>query len=174
MSRLLKVVDQRVRLPVQLSHPFQKVHVRNVAVAHDPLVRIHVRWIDALFLRVVVDILKPVPSDASRVLQQSQREILIIKPAVLLCLDDPFMGTGLGDDENIDWTTVSVSLPTAGTYTLGFEISDYDPVFGSFESILGVDNVSVVPLPSALVLGSLGLGVAGSLVGRFQRRRTRQ
>jgi hypothetical protein len=86
-----------------------------------------------------------------------------------MTINDPFMGTGLGDDENIDWTTVSVALPSAGTYTLGFEINDS---IGVFESILGVDDVSVVPLPSALVLGSLGLGVAGSLVGKFQRRRT--
>ncbi len=86
-------------------------------------------------------------------------------------INDPVSGTGLGDDENIGWTAVSVALPSAGQYTLGFKI--FDPS-GMFESILGVDDVSVVPLPSALVLGSLGLGVAGSLVGRFQRRRTRQ
>ncbi len=85
-----------------------------------------------------------------------------------MTINDPFAGTGLGDDENIDWTSVSVTLPSAGTYTLGFEINDS---IGAFESILGVDDVSVVPLPSALVLGSLGLGVAGSLVGKFQRRR---
>ncbi len=81
-------------------------------------------------------------------------------------------GIYLADDQNIGWTTISYGLPVAGTYTLQFRTVDGPGCFS--ESILGVDNVSVVPLPSALVLGSLGLGVAGSLVGRFQRRRTRQ
>lgn len=85
-----------------------------------------------------------------------------------MTINDPSMGTGLGSDENIDWTTVSVVLPTAGTYTLGFEISDPS---GSFESILGVDNAAVVPLPPALLLGGLGLGFAGGLLGRFRRSR---
>ncbi len=74
-----------------------------------------------------------------------------------MTINDPSMGTELGDDVNIDWTSVSITLPTAGTYTLGFEIQD--PSF-AFESILGVDNVSVVPLPSALLLSSIGLGYA--------------
>jgi hypothetical protein len=58
-----------------------------------------------------------------------------------MTINDPFAGTGLGDDQNIDWTTMSVNLPSAGTYTLGFEIMDS---IGAFESILGVDNVRVV------------------------------
>ncbi|MCP4263377.1 MAG: hypothetical protein GY774_38605 [Planctomycetes bacterium] len=71
-----------------------------------------------------------------------------------MTINDPSMGTELRDDVNIDWTSISVTLPTAGTYTLGFEIQD--PSF-AFESILGVDNVQVVPLPSAFLLGSIGL-----------------
>ena len=90
-------------------------------------------------------------------------------PIFEMTINDPIMGTGLGGDENIDWTTVSVVLPAAGTYTLGFEIND--PA-GAFESILGVDDVRVVPLPSALLLGGLGLSFAGSLIGRLRGRRT--
>jgi hypothetical protein len=78
----------------------------------------------------------------------------------------------LDDFANIDWNTVSAILPTPTTndytYTLEFTITDFD---GKFESILGVDNVSVVPLPPALLLGGLGLGFAGSLLSRFRRNR---
>ena len=82
-----------------------------------------------------------------------------------MTINDPFAGTGLGDDENIDWTTMSVWLPSAGTYTLGFEINDS---IGVFESILGVDNVQVVPVPGAVLLGAIGLGFAN---WRMRRRR---
>lgn len=82
-------------------------------------------------------------------------------------------GCELGDDENIDWTPVLVPLHEAGDYTLGFKITDIDGGTGyGFESILGVDNVNVVPLPPALLLGGLGLGFAGGLLGRFHGRRT--
>ena len=87
-------------------------------------------------------------------------------PIFDMTINDPFMSTGLGDDENIDWTTVSVGLPTAGTYTLGFEINDS---IGVFESILGVDDVQVVPVPGAFLLGAIGLGFAN---WRLRRRRT--
>ena len=82
-----------------------------------------------------------------------------------MTINDPFAGTGLGDDQNIDWTTLSVNLPSAGTYTLGFEIMDS---IGAFESILGVDNVQVVPVPGAVLLGAIGLGFAN---WRLRRRR---
>ena len=76
-----------------------------------------------------------------------------------MTINDPFAGTGLGDDQNIDWTTVSVWLPSAGTYTLGFEIQDS---IGAFESILGVDDVSVVPTPGAFLLGAIGCPSSGA------------
>jgi len=74
-------------------------------------------------------------------------------------INDPGAGTGLADDENIDWTHITVPLASAGTYTLEFSI--YDHPFGGFESILGVDDVQVVPVPAAVVLGILGMGMAG-------------
>lgn len=85
-----------------------------------------------------------------------------------MTINDPFSGTGLGDDENIGWTGVSVVLPTAGQYTLGFEISDS---IGVFESLLGVDNVGltrIIPAPSALLLGGIGF----YLVDWLRRRRS--
>jgi len=84
---------------------------------------------------------------------------------VLLEINTP--GHELGDDENVDWTSVSYILPAAGLYTLEFSIEDGP---GVFESILGVDNIqvqAVVPTPGALVLGSVGIGV----LGWFRRRR---
>jgi len=82
-----------------------------------------------------------------------------------MTINDPFAGTGLADDQNIDWTPMSIALPSAGTYTLGFEIMDS---IGVFESILGVDNVRVVPVPGAFLLGAIGLGYANC---RLRKRR---
>jgi hypothetical protein len=42
---------------------------------------------------------------------------------------------------------------------------------GCFESILGVDNVTIVPVPPALLLGGLGFGFAGGLLSRFRGNR---
>jgi hypothetical protein len=81
-----------------------------------------------------------------------------------MTINDPFAGTGLGDDQNIDWTSLSISLPSAGTYTLGFEIQDS---IGVYESILGVDNVQVVPVPAAVLLGVLGMGMAGLKLRKY-------
>lgn len=77
-------------------------------------------------------------------------------PIFDMTINDPFAGTGLVDDENIDWTSVSVALPSAGTYTLGFKIQDS---IGAFESLLGVDNVRVnpIPEPTTMLLFSIGL-----------------
>lgn len=70
----------------------------------------------------------------------------------------------LADDTNIDWTHVSFTLPLSGAYTLEFHVTDTD---GAFESIMGVDNVELIPAPGAAV--TAGLGLAG-LFGRRRRR----
>jgi len=68
------------------------------------------------------------------------------------------LGHELEDDENVGWTTLSCILPADDTYTLLFKVTDYD---GTFESILGVDNVrlGVIPAPAATVLLSIGAGL---------------
>ncbi len=81
-------------------------------------------------------------------------------------------GNELSDFENKDWSHVAFVLPTTGGYSLQFEVADvYDPLaeVPAYESILGVDNVSVVPVPGALLLGALGLGSAGGLLRRLRR-----
>jgi len=83
-----------------------------------------------------------------------------------MSINDPGAGTGLADDQNIDWTTMSVWLPSAGTYTIEFHMNDHP--LGGFESILGVDNMQVVPVPGAFLLGAIGLGFAN---WRLRKRR---
>jgi hypothetical protein len=74
--------------------------------------------------------------------------------------------------------TVAAGIESIVTFDLstvapfgGFYLVHQDPDSG--EKVYFSGDVQVVPLPSAVLLGSLGLGVAGRLVGRFNRRKTR-
>lgn len=69
-------------------------------------------------------------------------------------------GGFLADDENIGWSFVEHVFADAGDYTLSFAVTDAN---GSFESILGVDAVQVVPSPAVV-------GVAGIVLLRRRRR----
>lgn len=70
------------------------------------------------------------------------------------------------------WSSVSLSLATAGLYTVVFEVRN--SLDGIMDSYLGIDNVFLaqaaqgVPEPGAILLGAIGVG----LVGWLRRRRT--
>ncbi len=53
----------------------------------------------------------------------------------------------LDSDENVEWTPIEYTIPSDGSYTLSFRTVDFA---GDFESILGVDNVVLIPEPAAL------------------------
>jgi hypothetical protein len=74
-------------------------------------------------------------------------------------------GTLLNDYENVNWSTVLYTLPETTTYTLEFHIENIG-AFESGESILGIDNFYVTPVPSTIILGSLGLTFSGWILKR--------
>ena len=64
-----------------------------------------------------------------------------------------------------DWTSVTYTFEEPGTYTLWFGIKTGGDSLN--DSRIGIDNVHLVPLPAAALLGVLGLGVAGWRLRRF-------
>lgn len=69
----------------------------------------------------------------------------------------------LESSENIEWNSVSFLIEVADTYTLTFTATDSN---GSFESILGVDNIVLIPTPGAAAI----LALAGACVAGRRRR----
>ncbi len=66
-------------------------------------------------------------------------------------------GGFLADNENIEWTHIEHVFTDPGEHTLRFNVTDAN---GVFESILGIDDVQVVPAPGVIAL--VGFGFAGS------------
>jgi hypothetical protein len=78
----------------------------------------------------------------------------------------PGGGTDPGDFYGTPWTTVSYTFATSGVYTL--LITNMNGLDSNLDSYVGVDNVSVIPAPGAILLGSIGVG----FVSWLRRRRT--
>jgi len=75
-------------------------------------------------------------------------------------------GTLMGDNySNVGWSPQSYTFTTGGTYTLEFGIANQ--LDSDLASYMGVDNVSVVPAPAAVLLGLLGMSVAGLKLRKF-------
>ena len=64
------------------------------------------------------------------------------------------------------WTPVSYTFASPGTYTLWFAIKSGGNSLN--DSYIGIDNVHLVPVPAAVLLGALGLGLAGWRLRRFR------
>lgn len=77
-------------------------------------------------------------------------------------------GHEIPSDTNIGWTMICFTAPAAGMNNLTFRVADAN---GSFESLLGVDFISVVPLPPAVWMGAAGLGLAGIVARRRAMRK---
>ena len=63
------------------------------------------------------------------------------------------------------WKSVSYDITTAGTYTL--LITATNGLDNLYDSYVGVDDVAITPIPGAVLLGMLGLGVAGVKLRKF-------
>ena len=74
-------------------------------------------------------------------------------------------GTLMGANfSNVGWSSQSYTLTTGGAYTLKFGIAkDGDSILDSY---MGID-ATVVPVPSAVLLGMLGLSAAGVKLRKF-------
>jgi len=69
-----------------------------------------------------------------------------------------------GDYSNVGWSSVNYTLEAGGSYTLEFGIKN--EIESEYDSFLGIDAV-VVPVPGAVLLGMLGLSVAGIKLRKF-------
>jgi hypothetical protein len=67
--------------------------------------------------------------------------------------------------DDTSWVPYSYNLSSGGTYTLSFQVANVTD--GAYPSFLGVDAVSVVPVPAGVLLGFLGLTVAGVKLRRY-------
>ncbi len=74
------------------------------------------------------------------------------------------MGTDPGNFYGTPWISVSYDITTAGTYTL--LITNMNAIDSGHDSYVGIDNV-FTPVPAAILLGILGLGVAGIELRKF-------
>ena len=86
-------------------------------------------------------------------------------PAVVTLFSES-IATDPGNHYGTPWTSVSYTFGTSGVYTL--LITNMNGLDSDLDSYVGIDNVNVIPVPGAILLSSIGLGV----VSWLRRRRT--
>jgi hypothetical protein len=120
----------------------------------------------SVLLQAGDEVLVDVAIETDRFQSDGLAYIALVAPQMTLStgIDVPWLSFGLGGTTSrIDWQTLSLVVPTAGTYEL--RLHGYFGGTGDGWTWAFFDNIRVVPAPGAAVV----LGLAGVLISRRRR-----